>query len=162
MGLISDLKTVYKGLKRYKYINSFYNILASSTNDASVNPDTLANEDLTKEEINEVVNWFKGSNNIAKAEMDSAINDVTVVIHAAEKIHPIRFYILRCYVDINLAIEIFRLSIISIFARDRFDDKMVSRAYEYMLEVTDMEEEEDDEEFYTSDSGDNGDKKASE
>ena len=144
MSLISDLKTVHKGLKRYKYINSFYNILASSTNDASVNPETLANEDLSKEEINEVVNWFKGSNNIAKSEMDSAMNQVSVVIQVARQIHPIRFYILRGYADLNLAIEMFRLTIISIFARDKFDDKMAARAYEYMLEVTDIDDEEDE------------------
>ena len=167
MSLIKDIVIITKELKRYNYVNEFYNILASSTDDASVNPDSLlfGDDNLTKEEINEVVNWFKGSKNIAKAELDARQANVDAVIFGAMHTNIIKFYILRAYALIYLDITLVRLVIISLFFHRRHDDKMAVRAYYYMLDHTDMDEEEEDnedEEFYTGKSGDTRDKEASE
>ena len=145
MSLFKDLRDITRECKGYNYINDFYHILESSTKDVVANPASLLGDQWDKKESNEMVNWFKAAKNVAKSEMDSHEATVDAILNSVYKRSKIEHFILRKYVIIYLDIKLVYLWFIHLFYRKKFDEAMAERAYQYMLENTGLEEEDEDE-----------------
>ena len=149
MGFFEALSKILKNLKRYNYLNDFYDVLRNgkeNVDDSIEHPEEWEEDaDVSEQDKKETLNWFKEACNSCRAEMDSELAEMYNIIDSIRAHNPFKGLILTEISIIMLRLYSARFWIQGKFFNKRFLERAGERAYSYMLENTGMTEEDEDE-----------------
>ncbi len=133
MGFFSDVSSIISSLNKYVYINSFYDMLSDGR-------DVVANSNnekfnITNEELNDLLNFFKEAKNTAKSEMNNALLSGLEIVRLASKKHPTKARILNFVAGRYLQWKAAQYKLYNAFSPNSYETKIRARASKYMEDI---------------------------
>lgn len=139
MEFLSDVSSMITSLKKYEYINSFYDLISDGQKMVSEPRENAL--DIQNEDLLDLLNFFKEAKNTAKSEMDNALLEGLEIVRVAADRNSIKAHLLNFIAGRYLWMMVTKYKLYNTFLPNLYEKTIRARASKYIEDIAKAKED---------------------